>query len=162
MVNNGCPSHRIHDSNCYDPRVRLLVFCWLAATAFAEPMAWKLEPSDFLRFDRRHVKLKDGKESFGAPNFVTIYGHQTLGQFAPVSPGRPDLAALFAFRLPGGKKSFKLALRGTIALKVRGDVALDGEALLGNFRFESRGKPNRDDTHEILDGHAATRMSFDK
>ncbi len=135
----------------------------MATAAFAEPLQWKLASSDFVRFDRRPVTFRAGKETFGDPNFVTVYGHQLVdGQFEPVSPARSDLPAYFAFRLPGDGKPFRLHLRQTVEIKVRGEVAVEGDHLVGRFRFESRGKPDRSDKHEIRGGQVTTKMTFDK
>ncbi|MDH3591419.1 MAG: hypothetical protein OER88_06050 [Planctomycetota bacterium] len=140
--------------------MRALVIFVLAATAVADPPAWKLDPTDFLHFDRRKI---DAKGKLGEPAAITVYAHQIRdGQYSPVSLGHHQMDPFFALRLPGGKSTFKLKLRKVIELRVKGDVREEEGHLVGEFRFASRGKDARGDTHDIRGGVVTTRMVFDR
>jgi len=139
------------------------------AFVLADPPAWELEPSAFLRYAQRDVKLsKEGKESLGAESIVTVQGHDLRdgGQYLPASPDLDDLPAILGLSLRGDTSGWRLKLRNVAQLTLKGMVeqrALEGGdiELVATWRFASRGQAEDGDKERIAGGEAQVRTVYD-
>jgi hypothetical protein len=141
-----------------------LAFLLLVGSVGAQPVsvAWKVAPSDLVRYELREAGKKKGR-------IVTLHGHDLRdgGQYLPVSPERRDLPILFAFRLPPPESvTRKLDLRKTVPLRVKGQLAAaardDGTvAVRAIWAFLSRGSGQKRQTHFIRKGRARVDAVFD-
>jgi hypothetical protein len=132
---------------------------------------WRLARNDVVQYRRALVTKTSDGERLTSARVVTLHGHdlRDKGQYLPVALARSDLPALFAFRMPpaGRTRSALKAdwkLRRHVRVRVKGEVhAVDGEggALEGSYTFESRGKEDPGDTHDLLAGTATARIEFD-
>jgi hypothetical protein len=129
-----------------------------------EAPAWRLDPSDFVAYEMRAVKARDGKESFGPWSLRTLHGHDLRnGAYAPAWPAAGDLPFVLLLQLPGTPLE-ALELRDFAAIRLKGAVApAAGNDLLdldGRWRFASRGDDDR--RPAIRGGEAVVRATFDR
>ena len=146
---------------------RLILLLTVAGVAHADPPAWSLKPSDFLRYELRSVTTKDGKEKFGKGAILTIHGHDIRdgGQYLPVAPRLKDLPVVLGFRMAGGLR--RLHVLSVIRLRIKGDVetmVLDdaSTAITASYVFASRGEDEKSDKYRLRGGKAHVRAVFDR
>jgi hypothetical protein len=129
--------------------------------------AWKLAPSDFVRFERKRVTLgKDGKEKLGSADVSTVHGSDLRdgGLYRPETPRREDLPELFAFRLCRlGDASWRIPLADTLDVQFDAtfwsDPRPEGNVVQAQWTFASKGRG--DGNWLVRDGKATTRTTFD-
>ena len=134
----------------------------IVATAAAEGLEWKLEPSELLRYEKKKSGAK------GRGSMVTVHGHDIRdhGHYRPVTLATGDFPAYFGLSTRVGTLRGKLKVREVIRLACRGMAKAralgdDRIEVVATWTFASRGKEEPRDRFRLDDGSAMTTTIFD-
>ncbi|MCG3135884.1 MAG: hypothetical protein HMLKMBBP_03660 [Planctomycetes bacterium] len=128
---------------------------------------WRIGRSDFLRFERRTVTEKDGKEALGKADIATVHGCDLRddGRFLPMNLERQDFPELFAFRGADVSGTFDAEVRDIAPVRFVQDVRLstdaEGRTVQKVTWVFSSAKGKSDEPWTLHDGSARTTTVWD-
>jgi hypothetical protein len=150
------------------PAWTIVVVALLGGRAASAPTApaWKLGPSDVVRYTTKTTKKKgaDTLVDDGPPICVHASALRDGGLYLPTGLRRGDLSALFAFRVPApGPFQWKLRLLDVADVKVEGTAVAtaDTDKAL-EMRIDAKFASGDRDEWVLRDGTARAAVTFDR